>query len=492
MPKRLPILFAALCLPFLHATAVRASAMAPPSGIALAACRDISRSGTYYLTKDVTCTTPEGFALNADKITLNLNGHTIRYGSAKSSGAITLCDQWFRGGPGCTGGGRHAAAVIYGGKIIQAANAAPFSSAIWIGQASGIRGGAIHDLEITIASAGSTAIQGTYAGGGWSIYGNTINDRVTNIQHPDQKALSARSQLQGYAIRLADNPLTGKAVPNQIYNNKINGSPQGGIVDSNPNSVIHDNVIHLTSSYSNDYGVIIMAAGQNVYNNHVDGRGRGFDIENSNDTLKNNTVTVHEEANNSEYRGCELDGADGIRVKQYVTNADNPQPSSGKPITGLIISGNIVTVDSTHCQARALSFTNMTRGVTGAITGNTFTATGPAVQVAAGSNYNAALAFGGYQNPHIVFTKNNFASTNVLVEIRDDGDMWPSVDGVIQGGQMWTPAPVTVFDGELSRGKNTPPERLTIMDTLPASRIKCGDYSAATITVGSHVKTCGR
>lgn len=458
-----------------RSSAMTVAQRSAPKGIGLSHCGVIAGGGDYYLLKDVTCT-HRSFALNADGIRLNLNGHKITYGSNDSVvPAVSICDQWYRQLPAVRcGNSRHANPEIFNGRIVQAPGSQPFTHAIWLGQANGLTGGSIHDLTITIQEPGTQAIHADYAGDGWSIHNNTIRNRVISIEHPDQGTLSARSQFQGYAIWMNSGyNNTGRG--NAIFANTLDGSPQGGIYDSNQNSRIYGNAIHLTSSYSNDYGILIMADGQQVYGNLVDGRGRGIDAESSRFHIVSNVVRVYEEPNNSEYNGCELGGVYGIRVKNYEGNP---------PSSGWEIRGNTVEVSAGSCKAHALQFSDLGPEVEGIVSGNSF-------MTHAGTQPDYAVGFSGVNQPKIHFVRNRFEAS-VCVLIGNDG----SADGAnvaIQEGQNWNCRDHVVHDTDLSReGRSPYLQALTIHDSLRNRSVLCGDYSSGTIQIGETIKHCGK
>ena len=458
---------------------VSAAASSGATGTALTDCQALTAAGTYYLANDVssagTC-----FPIGASNITLNLNGHTITYGTGGGTAptpAIAACAGWYTAltAAQCVeGNSGDSNLVVYGGTIVQSSNAAPFSPVFWIGQGNGTGGGSFHDLTATFQSTGSQFFHGDYDGGGYTIQNNVINDNVTNIQHPGQTPLGARSQLQGYVYYSDD---SGTLPPDTISGNTFNGSPQGGISDGVPNSQIYNNTIHLTSYYSNDYGVISMANGQNVHDNTITGRGRGLDGEGSGFIFNHNTINVAEEANNSEYGGCELDGTYGIRVKNYNYTA-------GTASANFQITNNTVTTPSNVCYANALDLTDMSPNVTGTISGNTFSVPAGS-STPTGSGYSAALGFESDNAAQITFSNNSFSSPNSCVLIGGNGDI-PYGPFTIQSGQTWScPAAPTVMAQDLTYGQagETAPV-LTIQDTIPNPTVSCLAFSTATVTMG--------
>jgi hypothetical protein len=461
----------------------------PPAGSALSACVPITKSGTYYLASDVTCTN-QGFALNANNISFNLNGHTIYYGSTTGAvvPAISICDTWYSSLPQTAcGNSQHAAPQIYNGKIVQTKGTTPFSHAIWIGQANGLSAGAIHDLNITIQEPGTEAIYGDYPLAGWKIQNNVINDNVTNIQKSGQNPLSARSQMQGAAIQLnmGSNWLpvipqtkTPSGLYDVISGNTINGTPQTGIYDTSQNAQIYSNTITLSAYYSNDYGVTVMADGQQVHDNIITGRGRGIDAESSNFVLNHNTISVHEEANNSEYNGCELAGSDGIRIKNY-----------GTPTQNGVVSNNTITVNGKYCEANGIALTQLLGGSL-SISGNKVTVI-PGPNFAndtsgSGSGYYAIRYDGVTSATNIAWSKNSFTS--------DIGPFiyWDGANTTIQSGQTWNLGGlygvVAIDGGPTAFGGGA--ISLTVQDPLPAAKVFCGANSKATVNIANTSTQC--
>lgn len=446
----------------------------------LTKCEKLTRGDTTYILQNDVSSAGTCFPIEASGITLDLNGHTVLYGTGGGDApepAFSLCDGWYNQLSSSTqcGGNGHARFTVYGGTVTQATNAPPFSPVFWVGQGNGINGGHIHNITATFSSAGSQFFHGDYPGLGWKIQDNIINDNVTNIQHPNQGALSARSQLQGYAIKL-DNGGTPIGPADDISGNTINGSPQGGISDGAPGSLISGNIIHLTSTYSNDYGIISMAKNQNIHGNTITGHGRGLDAEGTGFILDHNIINVQEMANNSEYGGCELGGTYGIRVKNY----DPKVPSIGWSITN-----NNVTIPAGPCIAIALDMTNMQPAVTGNITGNTFT-------TVAGTYPDYVISLNSVQDlSGIKYSGNVFSGSTCLI-INNNGDFGSPADTIIEAGQTWEcPMGPTVVTTDLTKGQSNPwPVYLEIQDEVPNPTVKCGDYSTALVKIGSFTRQC--
>jgi hypothetical protein len=455
----------------------------PPTGTALTACGPITASGSYYLANDVS-STGTCFPLGANNVSLNLNGHAITYGTGGGSAptpAFSACSSWYTGlaASQCLGGGSNL--TVYGGTITQSTNAAPFSPVFWMGQGDGSSGGgSIHDLTVTFQSVGSQFFHGEVDGGGYTIQTNVINDNVTNIQQPGQSPLGARAAFQGYVIH-TDEESTGTPKPDTISGNTFNGSPQGGVADGVANSQIYSNTIKLTSYYSNDYGVIVTMNGQNVHDNTITGRGRGLDAETSGFILNHNTINVAEEANNSEYSGCELDGTYGIRVKNY----DWPGSTESGTVasTNFQITNNNITTPATVCESTALDLTDMNSTVTGTISGNTFSApAGP-------GGLADALGIEAADAPNITFQNNQFSAPTCLL-VGGNGDIAYGAFNV-QSGQTWScsAGPTIVAQDYTYQQTPSSPPVVTIQDSISNPTVSCGSYSTATVSIGSGFKT---
>jgi len=454
------------------------------SGTALKECQAITKAGTYYLANDVS--SPETcFPIGASNVSLNLNGHTITYGTGGGTAptpAISACAPYYTGltASQCVEGS-DSNLTVYGGKIVQSSNAAPFSPVFWIGQ-GGTGGGYIHDLTVTFQSAGSQFFHGEIDGGGYTIQNNVINDNVANIQHPGQSPLGARAAFQGYVIH-TDEERTGSPAADTISGNTFNGSPQGGIADGVAGSQIYNNTIKLTSTYSNDYGVIATMDNQNVHGNTITGQGRGLDGESSGFIFNGNTVNVAEGTGNTEYGGCELDGTYGIRVKNY--DWPNSTESGTSASTNFQITNNNVTVPATHCPSTALDLTDINSLVSGTISGNSFSApAGP------GGLANA-LGFEAINAAKITFSGNHFTAPTCVL-IGGEGDI-PYGSYTVQSGQTWScPAGPTVAAQDYTYGQsNGTPPLITVKDSIPNPTVSCVAYSTAVVTIGSgYTHTC--
>jgi hypothetical protein len=462
--------------------AVLNSASTGASGTPLSDCADITTSGSYYLTQNVsssgTC-----FFIDADNITLNLNGHTITFGTGGGSAStpgILLADSWYTA-PGYnlakTGStDHHAGFVVYGGSIIAATNSAPRSTDIWVGQSDDINPAPVmHDLILTTYAEDASPIFGTGSYSGWQIYNNTINYASNTT--------SSRYDFYGYAIWIGDQLNAPGSPADAIYNNKIIGAPQGGIYDDHQNAVIGpSNDITFNSFYANDYCVIDYAGNGQIIKSNVchPASGRGIDVESANVQVLDNTITVIELPQDAEYGGCEEGGADGIRVR------DN-YPSNPTAPTNVIIKGNTITGNATTCQANGLRFTSLvgSNSDSVSISGNTITTTG------AGSSAipDYAISFDGVNQPTFSFSNNSFTSVYAFVEVDWDGG-----NATIDSQQNWTNTPKLFVDNEngyddQADGGPTFTQSITV-DNSTGGSIKCGNFAAGPTVVGSTSKVC--
>jgi hypothetical protein len=460
-----------------------------PTGTPLSACGDLTASGTYYLSQDVT-SPGTCFFIDASNITLNLNGHTITYGTGGGSAGtpgVLLADTWYTGGSmfsiAKTGSvNAHGGFEIYNGTIQSSQAAAPQSRGIWVGQSSYISPAPkVHDLTINTTAVDANPIFGDSSLSGWQIYNNNLSYGATG-----SGAITNRYTLLGYAIWMADTLNAPGAIPDEIYSNHILAAPQGGIYDTNQNNHVHDNSITFNSYFTNDYCVAAVSGNGAIVSNNscTPTSGRGYDIEASNVTLSNNTATVTERSQNAEYGGCELGGADGIRLKD---NYNTPAGGAPAPPSGAIVTGNVINATATVCQANALRLSFLYPGDTATISGNTFTSTG------AGST-DFAISFDQVTAAPLNFSNNTFSARLAHIQIDYDG----VTAGLIQAGQTWAGSPtysIYDVDGGGDRTNSTHPGLSTLIvedDILCGllSKKYCGPVSLSALLLGGLSLTC--
>jgi hypothetical protein len=326
----------------------------------LRACGALRSDGhTYVLEQDIsspgTCISVQG-----EDITLDLNGHTITYGSDRWKTAafgilgIACWDSLLTNGVanGNPCGGAFDGFTVMNGKIVQAAGVAPFSDAIHLGQGGGNRL-QVHDVEFSVSGDSAIPIFTAYSGAGSLIYNNTI--------HNDVRTIHNRHQLQGMSVKF-DN--SQKLSPGQsVHDNQILGGAQGGIFLVAPGATAFGNKISQNGRYSNDFSIYLWGNRQEVYKNEINViSGRGIQIGGgavniggsgkggAHSSAHDNKIEVTELKQNCDYseanacNACQLGGAYGIQFD------DNPQGDSS--------FNNVVVARAGECDASALRITD--------------------------------------------------------------------------------------------------------------------------------------
>lgn len=437
------------------------------------------------------------FGIDANNITLNLNGHTITYGTgggATPTPAIEAHDSWWAGTPNYTGTSyasstQHSGLEVYGGSIVQSPNSAPFSSVFAFGQGTFSSAPYIHDITATFQNQGAQFYYSAYLPTGAKIENNTIYDNVTNIQFPGQGYLSARSAFQGQAIFISgqeNNPVTSG---DTISGNKLVGGPQGGIRSVDQYSTITNNDLAMNANYSNDWCVEISADHTTATGNNCHPKsGRGINIDASYVTVENNIINVTELPQNMEYGtngqpGCEGGGAYGMRIETMPLG-----PSQPGAMTNDTVSGNTVTVTANACYALGLDLIYIPATASGLnVTGNTITTTNAGQSGVLDSGFQFDDSFGN----GISITGNTVSSTDYLMY-----GAWDAFSNITVGHNTWGGSPqLTFFSGDggcdptQSDSAKSCPVSINITDALP-NKMVCGPYSVATVTIGGQVTVC--
>ncbi len=337
------------------------------SGTAISACGSITSPGNYYLSRDLSCP-GTGLFISGPGIDLDLNGHTITYGTAGGAmGAVYGIEHnacWdvshrARTVP-CELKNTGIGANIYGGTIVQSNRAPAFSHALFFGQ--DLRDNQtinIHDVTVTIQQPGTKGFHSVGQSGQIILEHNTIYDNVKTINYPGQADISARSAFQGQAIFIYSGTMQ---IPNRIDNNKIVGSPQGGIRDTSIGATIYQNDISQTSTYTNDFCVDVPGSGQQIYSNYCHPlNGRGIHVNGEGSQIYNNLLVVTEAPVNAEYHGCEIDGAYGIQLEQDIQSAGNVR-----------VTGNQATLNTGACGGSDLRITSWPSGASAMVRDNTW------------------------------------------------------------------------------------------------------------------------
>jgi len=313
----------------------------------------ITTSGNYYLNSDLS-SAGVGIAVLASNVDINLNGHTITFGTSPiGSGAsqageygILMCntgnlgdealDSSYGSNGYCASGGLSASSVtVENGSVVESANASGYYDPSNC-PGAGVNSGCAHahdtvashavyfwydhaitirHLNITVQTVDATAIHFSrlMSGTGYDIECNTINDKVAQLNRRDQ----SRGAIWGGGDQTGNSGIT-------IKYNTILGSPQDGISLANGNgtnepsgTTVAYNDISLGyfqgppfqsqyQMYSNDYAIMACITNGSVAYNYVhnaSGRGIGcvYGSDQNGTTISNNYVTTGEGADNAEY-----------------------------------------------------------------------------------------------------------------------------------------------------------------------------------------------
>ncbi len=372
-------------------------------------CGSLRHPATHFVLENDVEAAGTCFSIEADDVTLDLNGHTVIYGTApagKPTYGVLAADCWYQPIAGNPCGGSHRQPVVENGKIVQGADAAPMSHALRFGQANHLTGITAHHLEITVHSPDSIGIYSEYLPGGSDVYANTIHNNVSVI--------SSRTQFRGASIKL-DEEAAAK-IPDQIHNNVIVGGAQLGIRDDNPaGSRIFENDISQDATYTNGFCIDAAGAGMQVYRNNCHPvHGRGIHANQSGVQVYDNTVETIDSDQNQEYHGCEINGTYGIQLE-----SDNFAP------TGIRIYSNHVKVHAAACAAEAMRLTDL-KDAKIEITGNEFVAVQDPLARDASKQAQApararALSVGNVDGKGLLFTKNLLRADSAIFHMDWDG-----------------------------------------------------------------------
>lgn len=388
-----------------------------------------SANTAYVLTRNVqaagTC-----FSIQADDVTLDLDGHTATYGTKAEKHpvfGVLSADCWDKAIAGNPCGGGHRHIEIMNGKIIQGPVAAPTSDAVHLGQGNDFTGAKIHGLDITISSEDSFGIYTEYLPGGSDVYDNTIHNNV--------KLISDRMQFPGASIKL-DNERTAK-LPDLIHGNIIIGGAQLGIRSDNPAGTrIYNNDISQDATYTNGFCIDAAGNGMLVYHNHCHPiRGRGIHANHNDVQIFDNTIDTVDSGRNLEYKGCEIHGTYGIQVE-----SDNFNP------THVRVYGNHVIVHAAQCGADAMRLTDL-KGSDIQIYDNTFIA----VQDKIGDTYSKrsahGLSVGDVVGTHLRFYNNVVrADTAIFYMDWDSGGDITLAGNTFQAGRLGSSTLLASFE----------------------------------------------
>jgi len=396
-------------------------------------CQTLNSASTVYqLTQNVSGT-QSCFPVQASSISLNLNGHTLTYGSSHT----TLCvfgvfgasstDLSSNCANGNSTGGSWNNLSVYNGTITEGDCLNPNdvhigSSAVMSGGSSGT-GISVFNTTFNTCSEGASAIYDLNGfGTGWSLHDNTINSRVVTA--------AKRSIFEGVAI-VCDGCGGDSGTAPIIFNNYITGGPQGavyfnsgagtqlynnygktgnggatpGFLNGGTGSLVcggananpYTNAAGTTPSNagtecSNDFVFYAAHKNANIHDNYAAPNGsRGLFIGNavSGEVMSYNVTNpvAPMAKNNSEYQGCEIGSA-------FAAQFDN-QPTNGtfshNTVTGLANTCAAIGFRSTDSE----TYTNVSQNNVYTVSRTTNSPATPCPTSGATSSiYNAACAIG--------------------------------------------------------------------------------------------------
>lgn len=318
--------------------------------------------------------------------------------------------------------------TVYNGSIVSSTNA------IWGSDAIHMDGNnsptIVAGVNITNNAPQSSAININFGSRNNLIQFNTIHDNVVDIYN--------RDQLPYPILDAGSSSLAFSTPADNIKDNQILSSPQGGIAMFDSGNVINNygtlgNTIH----YVNGYMVIALQYGITIRGNYVTGNMRGFDLEASsvaNPTIFEKNVTdtqdsntVHDPTHNG--IGTEIDGNYAVRVKPI-------HPEISGSLGGLVINNNWLTTTAGIAPAQALRFTSPEQSASTSVTNNVVTLkvstsqTGAiypsSVLSVAGDGSNLPPIGGDMTN--VTYSGNTFTRTGAFASTAND--MYIFFDGI--------------------------------------------------------------
>jgi len=435
----------------------------------LSACGKLQRANTHYVLETDVKSSGTCFSISADNITLDLNGHSIIYGtddSARPSFGVIAADCWDKDIAGSPCGGSHKHAVIENGKIIQGAAAAPMSHAVRFGQALNLTGIVVHDLDITVSVPDSFGIYGEYLPGGSDIYHNTIHNNV--------KVISNRHQFRGMSIKLdGENKAT---LPDLVHDNTIIGGAQAGIrVDNSAGSKIFRNDISQDATYTNGFCIDAAGAKTQVYGNKCHPvHGRGIHTNASGVQIFDNVVETVDSGQNEEYNGCEINGTYGIQAESDAGSPENIE-----------IYHNHVIAHAAKCPAAAMRLTDLL-GASVDIHDNTFIAVQDKIGSQLSDQSARGFSVGNVTGENVKFTRNFVQADSTIFHMDWDGvGSIKLEDNTFKAGVHGTATLLADFEN----GTGPSQENIfadNVMQGFSASAVKFGEYTGDSwLDVGS-------
>lgn len=379
-----------------------------PTGTVLtnAMCNTLlsNANGTYYAAGNLSCP-GSGFGINADGITVNLNGYTLTTGASPAYAGLnssafynapsydpgyggTTCTQSGAPHPCLTGttqttgsannftleNGTVVLAGAAGSTVNTSTNQA--GDSVWYADADGTT---LHDLTVNIpVNCISCSVNSAYRGTD-NTY-NGVDDRTWNLTINDDSGLVYnRCEYEGAALIYNNNASTADPGP-IAYENRCTQSPQDCIATTVFHSYLFGNSGSIGNPNGTDAGTASTCSGIGtgpygtmsvngfdigmygsysftVNNNFNNSEGRGVDITTGNAPQisalsAGNTIVTTDLPNYVEYNGgtgCSIGGGYGIRMNNFgVASA-----------TGYQSINDVTTATANQCDAIAFSLSSI-------------------------------------------------------------------------------------------------------------------------------------
>lgn len=229
----------------------------------------LSSSGvTYLLTEDISAPgTAFIFADDAENAVLDLNGHTVTFGTDAT-------EQVF----GVLFG--DATGSVCNGTIVQGAGGADYSTAVssrW--DAAGRK---VYGIRVLVHRPNALPMKFLGRCGDLDIHHNCIESHVTQIES---------RHYPGNGLAIFDSPTGDSRFSRNILHK---GCHQGVVVSSDEpvSFVVDSNDIDHRELYVNGYAIMAHAPGMSIANNRIVSRGRGIHITRADITVRNNHIDI--------------------------------------------------------------------------------------------------------------------------------------------------------------------------------------------------------
>ncbi|QGY39163.1 hypothetical protein GM415_03170 [Pseudodesulfovibrio cashew] len=271
---------------------------------------DLDKPGTRYVLQNDVSSEGTAFVFKGAHITLDLNGHTVEYGTAAKGKSHGVTSEGYH---------RSDNAVI-NGRIVQSQNVSKgdkqFKGSSPINLSRGIADIELAGLTLEYHSAQTVAIVMPWGSG--SIHHNVVRDKGTVV-------LDRKHGFSAIGVERGSNM--------EVYNNFLERVRQGGISPGNDKTVCQNNIINIDSVATNSFGVCYYGQGdwENDYwlceGNVIRGVGMhpigiGVVSNTANGIVRSNDVEVMTTRLSSEYKGTSAAaayrthwGADNILIE---------------------------------------------------------------------------------------------------------------------------------------------------------------------------------